>query len=344
MLTAATILDTFSEVNFNEEFDVHYPLRWDDDFDTIIPKCDFLLVESAWEGKEKSWGGVFFGPHWDVFENLIRICRTNSVPVVYWGKEDPIDYSRFLKIAKLADIIFTTDIRCVPNYARDTGNGNVHVMPFAASATLHKPDMSFENRLKKIAFAGTFWSGAHPERKKILEIMFDAAKDENMLHIWDRNHETPESDRLDRLFPERHRQYIQGCVSFNKMADVYRRYMAFFNANIVNKSSTMFSRRVFEIMACGTPVITSYSPGISNLLESAPIVVSSKLEIKNAIHNLQYVNIWRHKSTQGIRMIFKGHTYTHRVKDICDKIGIRWKDGYNRINSYREFAFNLKGE
>jgi len=320
MTTVATILDTFSEDCFGLEFDTHCSLRWDDDFNAVIPICDFLFVESAWEGRDKSWGGVFFGPFWKVFTDLCEICRKNSVPIVYWAKEDPVDYNRFLKIAKLADYVFTTASECVRMYKKDLGHDRVYTLPFAASSFLHYP--SPEARLNKVAFAGTFWTGSHPGRKEFLEKMLDVAAEMDMLHIWDRNHGTPESDRPDRLFPERHRKFIQGFLPFSEMASAYRKYLAFFNVNIVSGSSTMFSRRVFEIMACGTPVITSHSPGIDNILGSAPITVRSKLEIRNVLENLQDYSLWEKISLSSVKAVLDGNTYSHRLKKILDVLGL----------------------
>jgi len=329
-LKVATILDDFSWHCFRREFYDCVNLRWDDDFDSIIPGLDFLLIESAWEGKDKSFGGVIFGPHHHVLEKLVMICRANNVPVVYFSKEDPIDYLRFRdRIAKYADFIFTTAEECVDDYKKDLGIDNVFVMPFAASTYLHYP--SSNERLKKIAFAGTYWSGAHPERKKYLDMMLEVASEMDILHIWDRNHETPESDRLGRLFPDNWRKHIQGGLPFDKICDAYRSYLAFFNCNIISGSKTMFSRRVFEIMSCGTPVITSPAAGIDNLLGSAAITVRSKSEIKNAINNLQKPEIWENVSINSAKAVLSKHTYTHRVVQICDAIGIDWKKGKEKV-------------
>jgi len=330
ILKVATILDDFSWHCFRREFDESCNLHLNDEFDSIIPGKNFLLIESAWEGKDKSWGGAIFGPNYNIFEKLILVCKANSVPIVYFSKEDPIDYLRFRdRIAKHADLIFTTAEECVDRYKKDLRIDNVFVMPFAASTYLHYP--SSKKRIKKIAFAGTYWSGAHPERKKYLDMMFEVASEMNMLHIWDRNYETPSSDRPDRLFPESQRVHIQGGLPFDKIGDCYRSYLAFFNSNIISRSKTMFSRRVFEIMSCGTPVITSPADGIDNLLGSAAITVRSKSEIKNAINNLQKPEIWENVSLNSAKAVLSKHTYTHRVMQICNAIGIDWKEGKEKV-------------
>ena len=47
---------------------------------------------------------------------------------------------------------------------------------------------------------------------------------------------------------------------------------------------------------------------------------------------------WRRVSTAGIRRIFESHTYTHRLKTICDTIKIAVpKETMNRITKAKEF-------
>ena len=50
------------------------------------------------------------------------------------------------------------------------------------------------------------------------------------------------------------------------MLTAYRCYDVMLNVNTVTGSPTMFSRRVFESLACGTPVLSSESVGMSRML------------------------------------------------------------------------------
>ena len=57
------------------------------------------------------------------------------------------------------------------------------------------------------------------------------------------------------------------------MIDVYKRHRVFLNVNSVTDSPTMFSRRVFGLLACGTAVISTESVGIeATFRDLVPIV------------------------------------------------------------------------
>ena len=56
-------------------------------------------------------------------------------------------------------------------------------------------------------------------------------------------------------FPETLRGAIVGTLDYRQMVNTYRSHRVFLNANSVTDSPTMFSRRVFELLACGTAVV-----------------------------------------------------------------------------------------
>lgn len=86
----------------------------------------------------------------------------------------------------------------------------------------------------------------------------------------------------------------------------------------------MFSRRVFELMACGTPIVSTYARGIENLFDSDAVwLVRSQEEANEAIHVLMTDDAeWRRRSLAGIREVFSRHTYAHRLNDIFESLGI----------------------
>jgi len=329
-LEIAAILDPISEHCFKKEIGCNLFTFTTSECELVFEnKRDMLLIESAWEGKDKSWGGVFHGPYFQTIKKLTDDCRSRNIPVVYWGKEDPNDMMRFYKIAKLADYVFTTDEGCVDQYITLLKHDKVRCMPFAAQASIHNP-LNPVKRLPAVFFAGTYWTG-HKKRKEELNYLLSAAVSD--LHIYDRNFDVPESDRPDRVFPERFKKYIQGgSVSYEIMDLIYKRYRAMINVNLVNNSPTMFSRRVFEAMACGTPVISSPAFGIDAMFGSKVITARSEEEAKVGIEKLKEDGYWNHVSFLGAREVLSKHTYTHRMVDICEMIGLEWKEGQERLD------------
>lgn len=60
----------------------------------------------------------------------------------------------------------------------------------------------------------------------------------------------------------------------------------FLNVNSVKHSESMFSRRVFEGLACGTPIISNYSKGIKTLFKRIVTAGETKEELKPILTKL----------------------------------------------------------
>jgi spore maturation protein CgeB len=139
------------------------------------------------------------------------------------------------------------------------------------------------------------------------------------LDIYDRNYGTGTFS-----FPTEYQASIKGGLPYNKLCDEYRRYRIFLNVNSVKDSPTMFSRRIFELMASGTPVVSTYAKGIENLIEPDIVwMVHDQKEADEAIHTLMSDDAeWQRRSLAGIREVFEKHTYAHRLNMIFECMGI----------------------
>ncbi|WP_139019775.1 glycosyltransferase, partial [Bacillus wiedmannii] len=78
------------------------------------------------------------------------------------------------------------------------------------------------------------------------------------LEIFDRNYEKNKKGLMpNHRFPERFDPYIKGSLKYYEIDKAYKGYKVMINVNTVKQSPTMFSRRVFEGLACGTPVVST---------------------------------------------------------------------------------------
>ena len=78
-------------------------------------------------------------------------------------------------------------------------------------------------------------------------------------------------------------------------------------------SDTMFSRRVFEILASSTHVLSTPSEGMEKMLPHGITVVDS-LNDDAAIDHLLENDEERQRSAHlGYRHVMNNHTYSHRV-------------------------------
>lgn len=329
-LRVATILDDFSSFALRYEW-VQIPVAPGDWRQQVSggngdPQVDLLFVESAWHGNGDAWRYGLAGANspWPELRRLVEWCRSQNVPTVFWNKEDPVHYRDFLETARLFDVVATTDESRVPEYRRDLGHGRVVLMPFAAQPAIHYPERSGEP-LGDVAFAGMYFRNKFPERRAQMEVLLGGALDATPklacgLDIFSRHLGGDECYQ----FPPEYDKRVVGSLTYGQMLTVYRDYKVFINVNSVTGSPSMCARRIFEISACGTPVVSGPSPAIENYFRNDMVIqVSERDQAKAWFRALCSSSFLRDQVSYRARMrIWEQHTYSHRVNDVLAATGI----------------------
>ncbi|GGE56689.1 glycosyl transferase [Pullulanibacillus camelliae] len=348
----ACIFDEFSMSCFQEE--VHLisfkPEDWEAVLTDNVPHL--LMVESAWRGNDGAWEykiGKYRDADNQQLLEVIEWCRRRRIPTVFWNKEDPIHFEKFIDTAKHFDYIFTTDSRMIDHYQREVGHQNIFALPFAAQPKRHNPIKITDERQQKISFAGSFYANRHTDRQNDMERLLDLAAQFG-LDIYDRNFAiNKDNEQSDFSFPERFKENIKGCLAYDEIDKAYKGYKAMLNVNSVKHSPTMFSRRVFEGLASGTPIISSYSVGIKALFNHVVLMSENMSDLEKSVSRLMNEEcFYRQKALEGIREIYLNHTYKHRIKCLLDKVGIEVSSTLPSVsvlaivNTADEFATLLK--
>ena len=321
-LKIASIFDTFSEHCFRYEAEL-LPLSregWRTEIEEFKPAL--LLAESAWRGNQGQWSYLMssYAKREDnPLRDLLVWCRQHGLPTVFWNKEDPPNFDVFIDVAKDFDYVFTTDANCIPRYRERVGHDRVFALPFAAAPAIHNP-MNRPRRQRQVCFAGSWRADKYPERMRDSEILLKPAL-EFGLDIFDRFHGTKDAEKFQ--FPREFRRSVQGSLDYDRMLSAYRAYKVFLNVNSVKESPTMFSRRVFELLACGTPVLSSESAGIRALLGSVTKVVDSEADATSELQRLLTDQRYHERVAHlGYREVMTHHTYSARIGDILREAGI----------------------
>jgi spore maturation protein CgeB len=330
-LKIACILDNFSYECLKYECNL-IQLDTENWLKTLIyERPSLLLVESAWKGINGSWTEKICNlnsKNGFLLKNLIKLCKILKIPTAFWNKEDPCHFDEFIETAKLFDFIFTTDENCIQTYKEILQQDKVFVLPFAAQIRIHNPIEKDKEKLGKIAFAGTWYNTMHFDREKNMEFILRPALKYD-LDIYDRNYNYNDSYNNPYKFPKIYQPFIKGYIPYTSITDIYKRYSIFLNVNSVDNSSSMLSRRVFELLACGTNVISSYSLAIEKFFPG--IVKQSKTREDTLMHLESLIkdeDLRDQLSLLGEREIFNYHTYTLRLETILDKVGILYKKHY----------------
>ena len=322
--TVAAILDTFTEYSLRHEVDLVLmsPKSWRTQLERRRPVC--LFVESAWRGNNGVWQNRIVG-YESLEDNLLRemleYCRSNGIPTVFWNKEDPPHFDNFLGAAREFDYVFTSDADCIPRYREALGHDRVYILPFAAQPRLHNPSREADWPRYPVCFAGSWVSSRYPGRAETLRVLLDGGMSHG-LHIFDRNLSRMDFGS-DYRFPEQYNEAIKGTLTYDEMLTAYRCYDVMLNVNTITESPTMFARRIFESLACGTPVVSSDSVGMRKMLGEHVRVTRSPEETVD--HILELLGDEEARMREGhlaYRHVHENHTYRHRMDEVFRRIGL----------------------
>jgi septal ring factor EnvC (AmiA/AmiB activator)/glycosyltransferase involved in cell wall biosynthesis len=326
-LRVAGVLDEMSRACFGPECDLFCEFTMEDWEEQLTARPPhLLLVESAWSGNSGGWQyGVASYPHphyagLPKLRALLEWCRERGIPTLFWNKEDPVHFERFKEAAALFDHILTSDSNCIPAYEALQGEHvrTISALPFAAQPRLHNPIAIVDERRTEPVFAGTYYRNRHVDRRESLEMILDAARPFGLI-IYDRTYGA-DSDEFG--FPERFQPHIAGRLPYDQVIDVYKRHRVFVNVNSVTDSPTMFSRRVFELLACGTAVVSTESVGIEEMFGDLVPVVGTLEEATATIEKLLYDDPYFAKVTRRARrLVLSEHTYRRRLAQIAKTAG-----------------------
>ena len=244
------------------------PKNWKETLDTS-KNVKLFFCEASWSGiTGNCWRGQIYKDKRVLYENrreLLRIleyCKSKAIPAVFWAKEDPAYFCDstydFTDTALRFDYILTTAEECIPKY-NELGHTKVYLWPFGFSEDIYHPPDGQAQRERAAVFAGS-WYEDHPKRCEALASIFDMIMDTDIpLKIYDRQRV---KNRSPKPFPKKYQPFVRDSIPYDALGDVYRSVEYAINVNTVSDSETMFSRRVYEAMACGCIVISNDSAGM----------------------------------------------------------------------------------
>ncbi len=340
-INVAVIMDPFSYNSFSSEFNIIplEPDNWKQQFENN--RIDLFICESTWKGVgfKNIKNGIAIESDYNPWENKIAVkinegtgnestilnilsfCNENDIPSIFWNKEDPTSFDRFIDIALNFDYIFTTDENSVVRY-KARGHNNVHTLLFASQIKLFNP-IEYKKRSNDVIFAGS-WYKEFINRCNIMENMFNKIlRSEFSLKIYDR-----QSGSLDtsRHYPKKYLSYVNLGRPFNEMPAVYKESKIALNVNTITESNTMFSRRIFELMSSNTFVISNYSKGIDDLFGNNVLYLDKEKKLSLNKETIDEI------CNQNLYDVLENHTYYQRFKYILNIIGFNYKEKRNMVH------------
>ncbi|WP_342744858.1 glycosyltransferase family protein [Isoptericola jiangsuensis] len=325
-LRVGVILDDFTRLALSYEWDqvLLEPLTWREQ----LVGLDLVFVESAWRGNGGAWQYHLTGasaPRPAVTE-MLAVARDAGVPTVFWNKEDPVHFEDFLDVARLFDHVYTTDVGRLDAYREVLGHDRVGVLPFGAQPAIHNPVRAHgDGPGRDVAFAGSWFAHKYPERREQAEMLLGGALDASPhmdigLEIFSRFR----GQGIQYEFPEPFASRVVGSLDYAQMLTAYRDYTAFLNVNSVVDSPSMCARRIFEITACGTPVVTALSAATGEFFPGDEVfAVTTREEARDTLRALHRSPQLRDRAAHlGQRRIWREHSYGARVQQVLHDVGL----------------------
>ncbi len=311
----ATIVDLFTHYCFSPSLQVHQ-LRVDNFVEVLNEfSPDLVFVESAWFGIDSMWRGLISNPSNQIKRMLLE-ANNLGIPTVFWCKEDPIHFDRFLLTASLFDYVFTTDIDSIPKYKQALGHSHVYLLPFSCQPKIHNPLETFP-RKRAISYAGSYYC-RFPVRVIDTYNILEASSSILPLEIYDRYLNSIDTNYQ---FPDKFQNNILGSLQIDNIDIAYKGYEYSINLNTVKDSESMFARRTTELLASGTVIVSNNSKAFSFLFGELIIASDDPLVIRSRLSQIVNNNLLRAKlALVGVRKAMLEHTFDLRLARIMEKV------------------------
>ena len=278
---------------------------------------DFVMVQSIIE-KTAAWPESCVspeGPHAQL-ASLIQFCHGQNIPIIFWDTEDHVHFPLFAPIAPLFDYIFVADPTNVDNYRKLLKRETVHLGP-AVQPVLHNPLRSETDDHNGFSILMDGWADMleHPAESEFLQPLLKEG-----LHIVESRYRLM-ANKLDDL--PAFRDNIMGCLSYGHRLEALRHYRVIIMPAKTLSTPLSRSWQAIEAIACGCSVVMREG-GESGIPDGLVFLTDSDLSTKKKALELLKDEIKRLKHQHlARRRLFSEHTYAHRIRTICETLGIR---------------------
>lgn len=315
----------FDSIHDAAEFVFLMPDQWEEQ----IQEIDVLLMVSTWSGLNEEWRGAAIAnsAKQQCIFKIIAACRDRQIPTIFYSKEDPGNYERFLPIAQHSDVIFTGCAEFVEAYQKDCGNQRVYMLPFGINPLFHNPvGMRNPHKQPGVIFSGT-WMNRYSDRCKDMRLLLDGVLAAGVpLKIIDRAyHSAPTSYR----YPPAYWSSISPAIAHDDLQKLHKLYDWALDINTVKTSMTMFANRGYELQASGSLQISNYSVGVNEKLPFV-FIANEQHEVVEILKKMPPEEIYR-RQIDGVRAMMTGETCFDRVGVLMAAVGIQAEQPLRRI-------------
>lgn len=309
-LHVGVISDEVTWVGLEDSFGIEFIGRatWRKQLETT--HFDFLIVESACDGKPGEWNrgiGYYSETESAELRCLLLFAREKGISTIFWNTDDPVRFERFAPNAALFDHVFTTDANMIPEYYKREGNLNrtISEIPFFAQSQVLNPLSKDWGGVPSIAFAESCIAGSYPKNaREIGKFLGVAVK--YLADIYSSQADEPKTPK--KLFGK-YESLLHSALRYTDTIKSYRTHWVHILTDSVLNSPTMYSRRAVEIPASGGMVMSALGRGISGILgrnianSNSADDYAAWLEASTSDQKKRITEIWGQ-----MRTVYRAHT------------------------------------
>lgn len=208
-------------------------------------------------------------------------------------------------------------------YSTEPNVKKIDLLPMAIQPRIHYYS-DVQEHIAKMCFVGSYYTKILEKRREFLDLIFNSSEKLNLpIDIYDRN-----SNRFSKFFefrfPQKNRISILPKVAYEETANIYRKYNLCLNVNSVTDSSTMCSRRLLEILACGGIVLTNNSKAVEQNFKNYCTVVTDDLDLSSLLPKMinEISPNDRERAIEGSRFVIQNCSWERRLEKICNDLSI----------------------
>jgi hypothetical protein len=299
----AFIGDEFTYNGLKNNCDITYIKKVD--IDKIDYNCfDLLWCDSTWNGIYNDWK---FGIYKYQLENVVKKFNNLNKYTLFYNKEDPISYNKFITIAELFDVILTTSYNCIDKYKNKFPNKIILNFPFVCDPVQHNPIRLNSEILPAAVFFGGFYSNLKNRNFNTYKLFDNIINNDISLLIFNRFYGCKGIFKID----DKYLKYNYNKIDSKLIYKYYKKYKLSINTNTVTDCKTMCSRRLIELLACGCNVLSNNSKSIEYL--NLPVLFSVSNEEFNELSDINY---------KGVEIVNLNYTYPKLLEYIYSNLNL----------------------
>lgn len=310
----AMVADSFTYETYEGTADVLYLTP--ENYRDIAARADVLVITSTWRGRFNDWHGTY-SAHGILRSKILPIFRNHGVPIIFYSKEDPPNYGKFLPLAREANVVFTSAQEKISDYISDCPDaGFVDSLSFGVNPLIHTPIGSRRRRNEEVLFAGSWLSHKYPQRQVSARALFDGVlSSERDLLILDRNSALKDPKYF---YPREYMDHVGPGVGHLDLMKLQRSVDIHLNLNSVINSGSMYANRVVELQAMGAFVLSNYSLAVNDIYPEVQLI-DKPAEVPLVLESLTGDELYRAQN-EGLRRVWEYDTAWQRMSEMLKSV------------------------